>query len=62
MGAVPKRKVSRRRRNNRRAHHKPVLKHLVVCPSCNEYKVAHQVCPNCGKYNGRQVVEIKEEE
>lgn len=62
MGPLPKRKVSRRRRNNRRAHDALSLKHLVRCEDCAEYKPAHRVCPHCGFYNGRQVLEIDDEE
>jgi large subunit ribosomal protein L32 len=62
MGPLPKRKVSKTRRNKRRAHDSLPLRHLVVCEECNEYKPAHQVCPACGTYNGREVLTIEEEE
>lgn len=60
MGALPKRKISKGRRNRRRAHDalKPVG--LVVCPSCSEKMRPHRVCPNCGHYQGRAVFEIEE--
>lgn len=61
MGPLPKRKVSKSRRNRRRAHDALVLNHLVVCESCGEYHIAHRVCPKCGFYRGELVVEIKEE-
>lgn len=61
MGPLPKRKVSRSRRNNRRSHDSLTLRHLVRCNNCNEYKPAHHVCPNCGTYNGHEVIEINEE-
>jgi large subunit ribosomal protein L32 len=61
VGPLPKRKVSRSRRNKRRAHDSLSLKHLVQCESCGEYHVSHQVCPKCGSYKGETVVEIKED-
>ncbi len=62
MGPLPKRKLSRRRKYNRRAHDKLSLNHLVRCENCGEYKPAHQVCPACGTYNGQQVVTLEENE
>ena len=61
MGPLPKRKVSRTRRNKRRTHDSLSLRHLVRCDECGEYKPAHHVCPHCGTYNGYQVIEIEEE-
>ncbi len=61
MGPLPKRKISRTRRDKRRTHDSLTLKHLVPCESCGEYHVSHQVCPKCGSYNGETVVEIEEE-
>ncbi|MYI41000.1 MAG: 50S ribosomal protein L32, partial [Chloroflexi bacterium] len=52
MGPLPKRKVSKSRRNRRRAHDALQLKHLVECQECGEYHIAHRVCPFCGYYNG----------
>jgi large subunit ribosomal protein L32 len=61
MGAVPKRKISRGRRNRRRSHHALTLPHLVLCPQCKELMLPHRVCPSCGTYRGREVVQVKEE-
>jgi large subunit ribosomal protein L32 len=61
MGPLPKRKISRTRRNKRRAHDALSLRHLVRCDNCNEYKPAHEVCPHCGTYKGQQVIEFDEE-
>ncbi len=60
MGPLPKRKVSRTRRNKRRTHDSLSLKHLVVCEDCGEYHLAHRVCTKCGSYNGETVVEVEE--
>lgn len=60
MGPLPKRKLSRRRKWNRRSHDALTLKQLAVCETCGEYHVAHHVCPNCGSYRGEVVIEPKE--
>jgi large subunit ribosomal protein L32 len=60
VGPLPKRKVSRSRRNRRRAHDSLSLNHLVVCESCDEYHIAHHVCPKCGTYRGETVVEVED--
>lgn len=62
MGPLPKRKVSKSRRNRRRAHDALQLKHLVECEDCGEYHIAHRVCPKCGSYNGEAVIEIKSDD
>jgi large subunit ribosomal protein L32 len=62
MGPLPKRKMSKSRRDKRRAHDHLALRHLVLCEACNQYKPAHQVCPHCGSYRGRDVLPVEEEE
>jgi large subunit ribosomal protein L32 len=57
VAAVPKSKISNRRRKNKRSHHALVLKALVTCPHCGEKKLPHRVCLACGYYRGVQVVE-----
>ena len=55
--AVPKRKVSKARRDKRRnSHWKLSLPGMVKCPQCGEMTLAHRRCKNCGYYNGRVVV------
>lgn len=54
--AVPKGKVSKARRNSRRANWKLQMPGIVECPQCHQMKLAHRVCKNCGYYNGVQVV------
>jgi large subunit ribosomal protein L32 len=61
MGAVPKTKVSRHRRGNRRQHQRIDPPTLVVCPQCSALMRAHRVCKNCGTYRGRQVIELASE-
>ena len=54
--AVPKGKISKARRNSRRANWKLEMPGIVECPQCHQKKLAHRVCKNCGYYNGVQVV------
>ncbi len=61
MGAVPKRKISRRRARNRHSHWKAKPTHLVTCPQCGAPVRPHHVCLNCGTYRGVEVIEIEEE-
>ena len=53
--AVPKRKVSKSRRDKRRATHKISAPRLIACPQCHQPKLPHRVCPTCGTYRGREV-------
>ncbi len=55
--AVPKRKVTRSRRDKRRSHDSLKAVALVECPNCGETKLPHHVCPSCGHYKDREVVE-----
>ncbi|MBR1779627.1 MAG: 50S ribosomal protein L32 [Clostridia bacterium] len=58
--AVPKRKVSKARRDKRRSTvWKLNIPALVECPKCGELKLAHKVCKQCGTYNAREVVEVE---
>lgn len=55
--AVPKRRVSKARRDKRRSSvWKLEAPTLVRCKQCGEYAVPHRVCGNCGYYNGKLVV------
>jgi large subunit ribosomal protein L32 len=58
MGAVPKRKVSRHRRGNRRRHQYLMAPELMKCPNCGQLTRAHRACTECGQYRGRQVVAV----
>ena len=61
MGPLPKRKISKTRRNKRRAHHSLSLPHLVLDSNTGEYRLAHRVCKKTGMYKGKQVIEIDED-
>jgi len=54
--AVPQNRVTRSRRNMRRAHDALVAANPAECPSCGELKRPHHVCPSCGTYDSREVV------
>ncbi len=61
MGALPKRKISRVRRDRRRAHYlRMKMPHMTPCSQCHTLRLAHHVCANCGTYNGVQVIEMDE--
>ncbi|WP_129672392.1 50S ribosomal protein L32 [Candidatus Chloroploca sp. Khr17] len=62
MGAVPKRKVSRHRRGNRRQHLALTPPVIVTCPACGKPMRAHYTCKACGTYKGRQVVVMPQPE
>ncbi|MBX0326858.1 50S ribosomal protein L32 [Oscillochloris sp. ZM17-4] len=61
MGALPKRKVSRHRRGNRRQHLALTAPTLVTCPKCGNLMRAHIACKTCGTYKGRQVITVAKE-
>lgn len=53
--AVPKRRVSKARRDKRRSSvWKLDMPELIKCSHCGELKRPHRVCPECGYYNGKQ--------
>ncbi len=54
--AVPRKKVSRSKRDMRRAHDRLTHVNLTECSNCGELKRPHHVCEACGHYNGREVV------
>lgn len=60
MPPQPKRKISKGRRDRRRAHDALESRNLVLCPNCGEMRLPHTVCPNCGHYKGREIIEVKE--
>jgi len=54
--AVPRKKVSRSKRDMRRAHDKLATVNLVECSNCGEPKRTHHICEACGHYNDREVI------
>lgn len=56
---VPKKRVSRTRRDKRRTHQKLTPVNLSKCPVCSEVIMPHRICPACGHYNGRTVIDME---
>ncbi len=54
--AVPKSKITRSRRGNRRSHDSLVVDNPNECSNCGELKRPHHVCGACGHYADREVV------
>ncbi|WP_041701685.1 50S ribosomal protein L32 [Gottschalkia acidurici] len=58
--AVPKRKISKSKRDKRRASAQVLTKATIVeCPQCHETKLPHRVCGSCGYYKNREVVSVE---
>ncbi|MEK9671509.1 MAG: 50S ribosomal protein L32 [Rhodospirillaceae bacterium] len=54
--AVPKKKISKSKRDMRRAHHRLSANAYNTCQNCGELKRPHHVCQSCGHYDDREVV------
>jgi large subunit ribosomal protein L32 len=50
MGALPKRKISKGRKNRRRAHNALEVKPITKCPKCGSVIRSHFECQYCGYY------------
>ncbi|MBT3189993.1 MAG: 50S ribosomal protein L32 [Anaerolineae bacterium] len=61
MTPLPKRKISKGRRNRRRAHDFLTARNLTTCSNCGSARLPHTVCSECGFYKGREVIEVKSE-
>ena len=58
---VQQNKVSKSRRNNRRAHDALVAGNPNECPNCGELKRPHHICASCGFYGDKEVISMTEE-
>ncbi|MEI7900072.1 MAG: 50S ribosomal protein L32 [bacterium] len=56
--AVPKRKKSKMRIRQRKAHITAKIAQVQVCPSCGAMQQTHRVCPSCGMYRGRKILTV----
>lgn len=56
--AVPKRKKSKMRVRQRKAHIKAEVAQVGKCSNCGAPKRAHRACPECGFYDGKQVLTV----
>ncbi|MCH3966701.1 MAG: 50S ribosomal protein L32 [Bacilli bacterium] len=59
--AVPKRRTGVTRKHVRRQHLALKATNLIPCPNCGEMIRPHHVCPKCGFYDGKKVMDVKEE-
>ena len=60
MSPLPKRKISKARRDRRRAHDALQPRNLIQCTNCGESRLPHHVCPHCGYYKGREVISVNQ--
>ncbi|MDY6820801.1 MAG: 50S ribosomal protein L32 [Deferribacterota bacterium] len=58
--AVPKKRTTKSRRNNRRSHHRITGATYAKCSNCGELIIPYRICPNCGHYKGREYIEKEE--
>lgn len=56
----PKKRLTRSRRDKRRAHDFLVSPTTVKCPNCAALVKPHHVCGSCGYYKGREVVAARD--
>ena len=54
--AVPKKKTSKCKRNQRRSHHALKKIQVVVNPITGEFQLPHHICSADGTYKGRKVI------
>ena len=57
--AVPKRKKSKMRIRQRKAHIKAEVAQVQACPNCGAAQQTHRVCTSCGMDNGRKVLTVE---
>jgi large subunit ribosomal protein L32 len=57
---VPKRRTSKRVKNQRRAHDHLTKPQWSSCANCGETVVPHRACAKCGFYRGRAVIETEQ--
>lgn len=62
MGPLPKRKLSKGRRDRRRSQDALESLNLTQCSNCGEMRFPHTVCPKCGHYKGREVIAVSKDE
>jgi large subunit ribosomal protein L32 len=62
MGALPKRKISKGRRNRRRSQDFLKEPALASCPKCGKDRKPHFVCSYCGHYGEAKTASKKKEE
>jgi len=59
--AVPKRRVSKTRRDKRRSSvWKLTVPAFATCSHCGQLMVPHRACGNCGYYRDREIIDKEE--
>lgn len=59
MSICPKGKMSKSKRDKRRAQSWKISSPtLVTCDKCGELRLRHKVCKTCGSYKKRTIVEV----
>ncbi|OQW46640.1 MAG: 50S ribosomal protein L32 [Proteobacteria bacterium SG_bin7] len=53
---MPKKRISKMRRDIRRSHHALTMAGTQKCDNCGALARPHRVCPSCGYYKGKEVV------
>ena len=56
--AVPKRKTSKSRRNQRRSHHKVYAINVIEDKKRGEYRLSHHIDLKTGYYNGKKILDV----
>ena len=57
--AVPKRKTSKSKRNQRRSHHKIDSVNIIEDKKSGEYRLSHHVDLKTGYYNGKKILDVQ---
>ena len=57
--AVPKRKITKSRSGKRRSHIKITPKNIIEDKKSGEYRLSHHIDLKTGLYNGKQILEPK---
>ena len=59
--AVPKRKVSKARRDKRRSNVcKMSVAGFVKCSKCGAFKRPYRICLKCGNYDSKQILDVED--
>ena len=56
--AVPKRRTTKSKRNQRRSHHGVAKVKIVEDKKSGEYKLSHHIDLKSGFYNGKKILDI----
>ena len=56
--AVPKRKTTKSKRNQRRSHHRVSQLNLIEDKKNGEYRLSHHIDLKSGYYNGKKILDI----